>query len=43
MRCVINGWRRKSRGHAYRMFRVWIYLRMLDVTLDGCGDNDYIN
>ena len=42
MRCIINGWRRKSRGHAYRMFCVWIHLGMLDVTLDGCGDNGYI-
>ena len=26
---------------AYRMFCVWIHLGMLDVTLDGCGDNGY--
>ena len=36
-------WRFSSRDvDVYRMFCVWIHLGMLDVTLDGCGDNKYI-
>ena len=42
IKCVINIWRQQSRGHAYRMFCVWIHLGMLDVTLDRCGDKGYI-
>ena len=42
MRCVIYIWRIQSRGHAYRMFCVWIHLGMLEVTLDKCGDKGYI-
>ena len=32
IKCVITIWRQQSRGHAYRMFCVWIHLGMLNVT-----------